>query len=89
MTTPNLKEIFFNHDFTGDTIPELESSRNERNKALDKLKKAHSLSFSECDEIDGSITDEAIMSQYMGFMQGFKWAVLLFTGNRESEETAE
>ena len=89
MTTPNLKEIFFKHDFTGDMIPELETSRNERFNALEKLEKAHNISFSECDGIEGLIMDEVIAAQFMGFVQGFKWAVSLFTGHTESEGAAE
>ena len=87
MTTPNLKEIFFKHDFTGDMIPELESSRNERFNALKKLENAHNISFSESDEIEGIIMDEAIAAQFMGVVQGFKWAVYLFTGHKDEKPT--
>ena len=89
MTMPNLKEIFFKHDFTDDTIPELEEARNNVIKEFDKLSQEHKLSFKERDNVEGAAAQEAIMSQYMGFVQGFKWAVFLFTSCSESEGAAE
>ena len=76
MVTPDLHSIFFGNDFTDDTIPELV-----------KLSEEHKLSFRERDAVESAAAHEAIMSQYMGFIQGFKWAVYLFTGHKD-EETA-
>lgn len=89
MTTPNLKEIFFKHDFTDDTIPELTKAREECDKVINKVEEDHNLTYDECDDIDTAIGTSETMAQYLGFIQGFKWAVSLFTGNTESEVTAE
>lgn len=85
MITPDLYTIFFENDFTDDTIPELDEAREKSSAALDKLSEKYKPPFDERDEIGSSSTHEAVMSQYLGFMQGFKWAVYLFTGHKESE----
>ena len=87
MVTPNLHSIFFGNDFTDDMIPELEEARNNSLKEFDKLSQKHKLSFGERDAVECAAAHEAMMSQYMGFVQGFKWAVYLFTGHKD-EETA-
>lgn len=89
MITPDLKSIFFSNDFTDDVIPELEEAQSNTIKELDKLSQKNKLSFSERDAVESAAAKEAIASQYMGFVQGFKWAVYLFTGHTESEVTAE
>ena len=86
MTSPNLKEIFFSFDFTDDTIPELEAAQSESAKILSALRASHNLTLK---ELDSSRTQEAVMSQYMGFIQGFEWAVSLFTGHITREEKAQ
>ena len=68
-------------------IPELEEAQSNTIKELDKLSQKHKLSFSERDAVECVAAKEAIASQYMGFVQGFKWAVYLFTGHKD-EETA-
>ena len=85
MITPDLYTIFFENDFTDDMIPELDEARKKAAANLDKLSKTHKLTFDERDGIECSTTHEAVMSQYLGFLQGFKWAVYLFTGHKESE----
>lgn len=85
MITPDLNSIFFSNDFTDDMIPELAEARQKASIELDKLAKKHNLSFDERDEIECATTNEAVMSQYMGFVQGFKWAVYLFTGHKDEE----
>lgn len=89
MTSPNLKEIFFSFDFTDDTIPELEAAHSESAEILSALRASHNLTLKEFDKLDSSITREAVMSQYMGFIQGFEWAVSLFTGHITREEKAQ
>lgn len=88
MVTPDLHSIFFSNDFTDDTIPELEEARNGFFKELDKLSEKHKLSFIERDAVESAAAHEALMTQYMGFMQGFKWAVYLFTGHKDEENEA-
>ena len=83
MITPDLKEIFFNFDFTEDTIPELEAARIKSKKALDEVAEAHKLAFKEYDKLTVTAANEALYSQCLGFMQGFKWAVYLFTGHKD------
>ena len=83
MITPDLRTLFFENDFTDDMIPELDEAQKEN---LDKLSKTHKLTFDERDSIECCAAHEAVMSQYLGFLQGFKWAVYLFTGHKESEE---
>ena len=85
MITPDLYTIFFENDFTDDTIPELDEAKEKSSAALDKLSEKYKLTFEERDGIECSATHEAVMSQYLGFIQGFKWAVYLFTGHKESE----
>ena len=70
-------------------IPELAEARQKASIELDKLAQKHKFPFDERDGIECATTHEAVMSQYMGFVQGFKWAVSFFTGNTESEVTAE
>lgn len=86
MTSPNLKEIFFSFDFADDTIPELEAAHSESADILSALRASHNLTLK---ELDSSRTREAVMSQYMGFIQGFEWAVSLFTGHITREEKAQ
>lgn len=87
MITPDLYSIFFENGFTDDMIPELEEAQKDSRKEFDKLSQTHKLSFSERDAVECAAAHEAVMAQYMGFMQGFKWAVYLFTGHKD-EETA-
>ena len=87
MVTPDLHSIFFGNDFTDDIIPELAEAQKNSLKEFDKLSQKHKLPFSERDAVESAAAQEAIMSQYMGFVQGFKWAVYLFTGHKD-EETA-
>lgn len=87
MVTPDLHSIFFGNDFTDDMIPELAEAQKNSLKEFDKLSEEHKLSLSERDAVESAAAQEAIMSQYMGFVQGFKWAVYLFTGHKD-EETA-
>lgn len=87
MVTPDLHSIFFGNDFTDDTIPELAEAQKNSLKEFDKLSEEHKLSFRERDAVESAAAHEAMMSQYMGFIQGFKWAVYLFTGHKD-EETA-
>ena len=87
MVTPDLHSIFFGNDFTDDMIPELEEAQKNSLEELDKLSQKHKLSLSERDAVESAAAHEAIMCQYLGFMQGFKWAVYLFTGHKD-EETA-
>ncbi len=86
MITPDLRTLFFENDFTDDMIPELDEAQKETAANLDKLAETHKLTFEERDGIEHSAAHEAVMSQYLGFLQGFKWAVYLFTGHKESEE---
>ena len=72
-------------------IPELDEAQKETAANLDKLSKTHKthkLTFEERDGIECSAAHEAVMSQYLGFLQDFKWAVYLFTGHKESEEAS-
>ena len=87
MITPDLQTLFFENDFTDDMIPELDEAQKETAANLDKLSKTHKLTFDERDSIECCAAHEAVMSQYLGFLQGFKWAVYLFTGHKD-EETA-
>lgn len=89
MIIPNFSEIFFTHDFTDDTIPELEEAQRESREVIEKLEAAHNLNSSERDAIYNIIGGEALYSQYLGFMQGFKWAVYLFTGHKDEKTTRE
>lgn len=88
MITPDLRTLFFENDFTDDMIPELDEAQKETAANLDKLSKTHKLTFEERDGIECSAAHETVMSQYLGFLQGFKWAVYLFTGHKESEEAS-
>lgn len=87
MITPDLRTLFFENDFTDDMIPELDEAQKETAANLDKLFKTHKLTLDERDSIECCAVYEAVMSQYLGFLQGFKWAVYLFTGHKD-EETA-
>lgn len=87
MLTPDLHSIFFGNDFTDDMIPELEEAQKNSLEEFDKLSQKHKLSFSERDAVESAAAQESIMCQYLGFVQGFKWAVYLFTGHKD-EETA-
>lgn len=89
MITPDLKEIFFNFDFTEDTIPELEAAQIKSKKALDEVAIAHKLTFEEYNKVATTASSESLYSQCLGFMQGFKWAVYLFTGHKDEEPTRE
>lgn len=86
MVTPNLHDVFFGNDFTDDMIPELEEAQNEHDKTVEKIALAYNMPFSDADALRCASNGEAIMSQYLGFMQGFKWAVYLFTGHTDNEE---
>ncbi|MGN0665870.1 MAG: hypothetical protein ACI4KF_05020 [Huintestinicola sp.] len=85
MVTPDLHSIFFGNGFTDDMIPELEEAQNNTFKELDKLTQKHKLSFSERDAVECAAAHGAITYQYLGFVQGFKWAVYLFTGHKDEE----
>ena len=86
MITPDLYTLFFENDFTDDTIPELDEARKQFFENLDKLSETYKLAYDEINDMESSVVHEAVMSQYLGFLQGFKWAVYLFTGHKESEE---
>ena len=87
MVTPDLHSIFFGNDFTDDMIPELEEAQSNTIKEFDKLSREHNLSLEERDAVECAAAQETITAQYLGFVQGFKWAVYLFTGHKD-EETA-
>ncbi len=84
MVTPTFHDIFFNNDFTEDMIPELEKTQLEFDISLEKAVTAYNMPFSEADKIRCANTGERVMAQYLGFMQGFKWAVYLFTGHTDN-----
>ena len=86
MVTPTFHDIFFDNDFTEDMIPELEEAQSGFNSALEKAASAYNIPFSEADEIRCANNSEHVMAQYLGFMQGFKWAVYLFTGHTDSDK---
>lgn len=86
MITPDLKEVFFEHDFSDDSIPETKDTERELEDVLTKLETAYCLAHDDYCEIESASFGFAVMSQYLGFLQGFKWAVYLFTGHKESEE---
>lgn len=89
MITPDLYTLFFENDFTDDMIPELGEAQKQFLANLDKLSKTHKLTYDEINDMENSAAHEAVMSQYLGFLQGFKWAVYLFTGHKESEEAGK
>ena len=86
MTIPSLYDVFFGNDFSDDTIPELEAAANEAREKFEQVVSKYNMPFSEADEVRCANTNESMMSQYLGFIQGFKWAVYLFTGHRPDEE---
>lgn len=88
MTIPSLYDVFFNNDFSDDTIPELEAAANEAREKFEQVVSKYNMPFSEADEVRCANANEGVMSQYLGFIQGFKWAVYLFTGHRSDEEAS-
>lgn len=85
MIMPDLKDIFFKYDFSDDTMSELEDADSEVKKILDKLSTSHKLTYPEIDVLIEAINNNVVMAQCNGFIQGFKWAVFLFTGHKDEE----
>lgn len=88
MTMPSLYDVFFGNDFSDDTIPELEAAENEFREKFEQVVSNYNMPFSEADGVRCASASERIMAQYLGFIQGFKWAVYLLTGHRSEEEAA-
>jgi hypothetical protein len=47
---------------------------------MDKLTAKYNIPFQDADNVHCANSSEHTAAQYMGFMQGFKWAVYLLTG---------
>lgn len=88
MKLPSLYDIFFDNDFSDDVTPELTQAEKEFNAAMDKIVEDYNIPFSVADNVRCGNANEHMMAQYTGFLQGFKWAVQLFTGNKDNEEVA-
>lgn len=85
MTMPNLYDVFFNNDFTDEMIPELNEARSKRKNISEKLDKTYHITFADSEALERACYKESVSAQYMGFLQGFKWAAYLLTGHIEEE----
>lgn len=91
MITPDLKEIFDKLDFTDEVTPELAAAQDNTRNAFEKLVKSYNIGFDDRNALDMAYGNEAIATHYLGFTQGFRWAVYLLTGRKDTsmgEETA-
>lgn len=82
MLTPDLRSIFFKFDFSNDMTTELMNTQKKAQSTLDKVAKAYKLTFSDRDGLDVAFGAEATEAQYLGFIQGFCFAVQLITGKK-------
>ena len=47
---------------------------------IPNLKEKYSLSYKECEDLYDSFMFYSLDEQYLGFLQGFNWAIKLITG---------
>ena len=85
MITPDFKDTFFKHGFTDDRIPETEAANRAFDDVATKLGSTYGITFDEYCELESAVTDYVTYSQYLGFLQGFKWAVYLLTGRKDEQ----
>lgn len=76
MVMPNLREVFFDNDFTEETTPELEENEERFNEAITSSGLINKVYNEICEAKAGAVAE----AQYLGFSQGFRWAVYLLTG---------
>ena len=88
MTMPNLRDVFFGNDFSDIIVPETKEAEGNFEKAVSKLADDYNIPFSDINEIIDANFGEHVESQYLGFVQGFKWAVYLLTGIKNREEVS-
>ena len=88
MVVPSLRDVFFSSAFSDDETQELKAAQTEFYNVYGRLRDSGSnrdaLFDMEC--AAGRMASE---SQYLGFEQGFKWAVYLLTGHRDGQESVE
>lgn len=80
MHLPNLKEIFYSH-FSSQDNPVADKSREHFITLLDAAKGKYSLSYKEYEDLYDSFMFYSLDEQYLGFLQGFSWAIKLITGS--------
>lgn len=78
MKTPNFHDIFMGLEYVDSTSKELEEAESNFEKALDSVE--NKLSDDEYNRISETNVREHHEAQYLGFVDGFKLAVYLFTG---------
>ncbi|MCI5904573.1 MAG: hypothetical protein MRZ61_05475 [Oscillospiraceae bacterium] len=88
MTMPNLRDIFFDNDFSDNIVPEAKEAEEVFKKAVNRLAADYNIPFSAVNEIMDANLGEHVESQYLGFVQGFNWAVYLLTGIKNCEEVS-
>ena len=88
MKFPSLREIFDDKFIDADT-PSTKAARENFGKALDNAKDKYNMEFSDVDSLDTADTARCTEEQYMGFLQGFGWAVQFLTGKAPDFEAAE
>ena len=76
--SPSLRDIFYEYDFTEETTPELHKWESVFDKNLKKLTGGN---FEKFESVDNPSTEIKLEAQYIGFVQGFKFARSLFTGD--------
>lgn len=86
MVMPNLKDIFYNNDFTDDVPQELAEAQNESHGAIEQLVKKYNIVFDDENDLETAHGKELLATHCLGFEQGFRWAVYLLTGIRSDEE---
>lgn len=91
MRLPNLKDVFYEL-FCKD---EYVASDHNRKRFCDLLAVAeakYNISHHDSEELYTSFVDCALEEQYIGFLRGFSWAVLLLTGkapNIDMEDSSD
>lgn len=80
MVMPGLYDIFFGNDFSDDVTPELQAAEKAFNTAMDKAEADFNIPFAAADTVRCANTNEHMMAQYTGFLQGFRFAVKILTG---------
>lgn len=88
MTMPNLRDVFFGNDFSDIIVPETKEAEGNFEKAVSKLAADYNIPSSAVYEIMDANLGEHVESQYLGFVQGFNWAVYLLTGIKSCEEVS-
>lgn len=79
MRLPNLKDVFYELFCKQEYAPS-EQNRKRFCDLLEVAKAKYQISFHDSEELYSNFMDCALEEQYLGFLQGFSWAVLLLTG---------